>query len=289
MSVAGVATDRNVLVDELPNGRLLVVPRSDHDLTIILPAFNEEQRLPWTLSQLAAFLSDWDADWRVLVVDDGSRDRTATLTERFGPRFSTIRLEQQGGKGRAVRTAMLRATGRVAAFTDADLPFDLSALQRGYEWIRGGQCDVVFGARDLAESRHLAPRHFARQIATVVFREVVKCLISRQVTDTQCGLKLFSRRAALEIFSRATIDGFAFDAEVVLLARRLKLSFRRVPVTLINDYASTLSLRRHALPMLMDVLRLRLRSWFGRQQAPPEFQYVGWDGQSEDDPRRLAA
>lgn len=289
MSVAGVAMDRNVVVDELPNGRPLAVPRSDHDLTIILPAFNEEQRLPWTLSQLAEFLADWDADWRVLVVDDGSRDRTATLAGQFGPRFSTIRLEQQGGKGRAVRTAMLRATGRVVAFTDADLPFDLGSLRRGYEWIRGGQCEVVFGARDLAESEHLAPRHFSRQIATLVFREIVKCLISRQVTDTQCGLKLFSRRAALEIFSRATIDGFAFDAEVVLLARRLKLAFRRVPVTLINDYASTLSLRRHALPMLMDVLRLRMRSWFGRQQIPPEFQYIGWDGQFEDDRKRLAA
>jgi dolichyl-phosphate beta-glucosyltransferase len=81
------------------------------------------------------------------------------------------------------------------------------------------------------------------------------------VADTQCGLKLFSRRAAQEIFSRATIDGFAFDAEVVFLTRRLRLPFLRIPVNLIHEYASTLSLRRHALPMLWDVVWLRLRDW----------------------------
>ena len=101
-------------------------------------------------------------------------------------------------------------------------------------------------------------------LATFAFREVVRRLVSREVTDTQCGLKLFSRRAALEIFARATIDGFAFDAEVVMLTHRLGLPFRRVPVTLINEFASTLSLRRNALPMLLDVMRLRLRDRAGR-------------------------
>jgi len=99
-------------------------------------------------------------------------------------------------------------------------------------------------------------------------------LISSPVTDTQCGLKLFERRAALEIFSRATIDGFAFDAEVVLLTHRLGYSFQCIPVTLINDYASTLSLRRNALPMLAEVLNLSLRTHFGNVPQPPQLNFL---------------
>ena len=95
-----------------------------------------------------------------------------------------------------------------------------------------------------------APRRLSRRLATATFSRVVSTLISRKVTDTQCGLKVFGRRAAVDIFSRTTIDGFAFDAEVVYLARRMGIPFERMPVTLINEYSSTLSLTRHALPML---------------------------------------
>jgi dolichyl-phosphate beta-glucosyltransferase len=203
----------------------------------------------------------------VVVVDDGSRDGTAQIGARFGPRFSTIRLERQHGKGAAVRRGMLTATGSIVAFTDADLPYDLSALRTACDWIRRGECEVVFGARDLVESKHEARRRLSRIIASAAFREVVKRAVSREVTDTQCGLKAFSLRAAREIFSRMTIEGFAFDAEAVLLTRRLQISFRRVPVSLINEYSSTLSLSRHAGKMLHDVLRLAVRDWLSGGRA----------------------
>jgi dolichyl-phosphate beta-glucosyltransferase len=264
--------------DDVSDGRpaqspVTVMP-ADHDLTVIIPAYNEEKRLPWTLRELRTFLDDWGVDYRVLVADDGSTDATASLTHLLGPRFSTLRLVPQGGKGRAVRTAMLRANGRVIAFTDADLPFQLSALRQGFDWIHGGQCEVVFGARDIEGAENRARRRLARRAATFVFREVVRRMVSREITDTQCGLKLFSRRAALEIFSRCTIDGFAFDAEVVMLTHRLDLSFRRVPVTLVNEFSSTLSLRRNALPMLLDVMNLWIRNHTGRAVPDPEFIFV---------------
>jgi dolichyl-phosphate beta-glucosyltransferase len=241
---------------------VLRVPASDHDLTVVVPAYNEEQRLPATLRGLRDYLGDWGIDHRVLVVDNASTDGTGRLTDVFDQRFSTI-AQPTPGKGAAIRKGMLHATGRVVAFTDADLPYDLDSLRRGYEDIRAGRCDVVFGARDLVESEMRAKRRVLRTIATTVFREVVKTLVSRQVTDTQCGLKLFRREAAFDIFSRTTIDGFAFDAEVVYLAHRLRLPFERVPVTLINEYSSTLSLTRHALPMFLDVLGLRWKSLRG--------------------------
>jgi dolichyl-phosphate beta-glucosyltransferase len=273
---------------------LVGLPEANHELTVILPAFNEEQRLPWSLCQLGMFLDNWGVDYRVVVADDGSSDRTAQLAGALGPRFSTVRLPEHRGKGCAVRTAMLRATGRVVAFTDADLPFELAALREAYQWIHKGTCEVVFGARDIAGARHLARRRWSRTVATAGFRTIVKRLISREVSDTQCGLKLFGRRAAREIFSRTTIDGFAFDAEVVFLARRLRLPFRRVPVNLIHDYDSTLSLRRHALPMLWDVVWLRVRDWLGQHRITPlELPRAEAPTQpaatAEDDQRKLAA
>jgi dolichyl-phosphate beta-glucosyltransferase len=268
--------------------RTRVAP-TDHDLTVIVPAYNEEKRLPGTLAELRKSLDAWRLDYRVLVADDASTDRTATLADSLGKRFSTVSLAAHAGKGRAVRTAMLRATGRVLAFTDADLPYEVSSLRAGYEKIRAAQCQVVFGARDVPGSTSIAPRRLSRKLATCVFRQVVRYVVSREVTDTQCGLKLFSRRAALEIFSRATIDGFAFDTEIVLLCHHLGLSFQRVPVTLIHEYDSSLSVGRHAIPMLLEVVRLWLRSRPGRQ--PPNWRpgSLSWHGLEDEPERRKAA
>jgi dolichyl-phosphate beta-glucosyltransferase len=264
------------------------VPIVDHDLTVVVPAYNEELRLPSTLDGLRDYLDGWGIDYRVLVVDDGSADGTATISPAYGERFSTFR-QPQSGKGAAVRAGMLHATGAVVAFTDADLPYDLDALRTAYDSVSRNDCDVVFGARDLDGSACLARRRLLRTMATTVFREIVRHLVSRQVTDTQCGLKVFSRRAALEIFSRTTIDGFAFDAEVVYLTKRLELPFHRVPVTLINEYSSTISLSRHALPMLLDVFKLRARALRGEYRLDVPFAELVYDVRRCADQARKAA
>jgi dolichyl-phosphate beta-glucosyltransferase len=270
------------------HGRPVLVAPSDHDLTVIIPAFNEEQRLPRTLDALTAYLAAWGVDYRVVVADDGSGDATATITEGR-PRCSTIRLARNCGKGCAVRTAMLAATGRVLAFTDADLPFDLAALRAGYETISEDQYEAVFGARNLAGSANVAPRRLLRRIATSVFHGVVYCLVPLPVADTQCGLKLFARHAALQIFSRATIDGFAFDTEVVALVQHLGFKFRQIPVKLINEYSSSLSVTRSALPMLRDVLGLSLRQRFGPGWYEPQIVYESASDAIPSSTRKRAA
>lgn len=244
---------------ELDAARRAAARPPDHDLTLIIPAFNEEARLPATLEGVQTFLDRSGLDYRVLVVDDGSHDRTWQLATPFGRRFSTLRLAGQHGKGRAVRTGVLQSTGRIVAFTDADLPYDLAALENAYRLIHTGACDVVFGGRDVAGSIDHVPRRWSRRAATWVFREVIRRLVSRDVVDTQCGLKVFSRQAAYDVFSRVEIDGFAFDVEVVFLVHRLALRYHRIPVALVNEHTSTLSLTRHAVPMLLDVLKLQLR------------------------------
>ncbi len=239
------------------------IATSDHDLTLVIPAYNEEFRLPKTLTDAAAYLDQWGIDYRVIVVDDGSKDNTAKLAAGYGDRFSTI-CQPNGGKGSAVQNGLLAATGRVVAFTDADLPYDLAALKAAYEIVSKGEADAVFGSRDMDDSASLVERQLLRTLASQVFRGIVTFLVSRQIRDTQCGLKIFSQSAARAIFSRSTVKGFAFDAEAVFLAHRLNLRLRKVPVTLINEYASTISLSRNAIPMLMDVVRVRWRAFNGR-------------------------
>jgi dolichyl-phosphate beta-glucosyltransferase len=247
---------------------LKLPPRApDHDLTLVIPAYNEETRLPRTLQQLREYLDQWGINYRVVVADDGSRDETPSVAASFGPRFSTLSLSQNRGKGAAVRAGMLGASGRVAAFTDADLPYALKSLRAGYELIRDGHCQVAFGARDLENSRQLVHRKILRRAASAVFSQIVRFLISPDVTDTQAGLKLFSASASQAIFSRTSIDGFAFDAEVVFLTHYLGLSYRRIPVALVNEESSSLSVWRHTLPMLREVFQIRLRGLRGAYPA----------------------
>jgi len=241
--------------------------RVDHELTLIIPARNEEHRLLRTLTSVKQFLDQWGIDYRVVVIDNASRDNTGRMTDAFGDAFSTI-AQPRKGKGAAVRTGMLCATGAVVAFTDADLPYDLEALRQGYDWIRGGQCSVVFGARDIAESRLAVPRRGLRALASSVFREIARRRVSPDVTDTQCGFKMFSHVAARQVFSRVSVDGFAFDAEVIWLARALALRHARVPVRLINDTGSTVVLWRDAWPMFRDVLRIHWRASRTQTGAP---------------------
>jgi dolichyl-phosphate beta-glucosyltransferase len=244
---------------------------ADHALTLLIPAYNEERRLPKTLASAKLFLDEWGIDYRVIVIDNGSKDNTGLLAGNYGDRFTTIG-QEVSGKGAAVRKGMQLATGSVIAFTDADLPYDLEALRRGYDLVSKGECSVVFGARDVEGARISVKRRLLRTFASSVFRAINQRLISRTITDTQCGLKIFSRAAADEVFSRTTIDGFAFDAEVVFLMHRLEISHFTVPVTLINEDGSTLSLTRHALPMLRDVLKIRLMEWRGQYQRDDQYE-----------------
>jgi len=252
-----------------PSADIIKLPSRgpDHELTLIIPGYNEEKRLPRTLSQVQDYLDRWGVDYRVIVVDDGSRDGTAAAAEGFGPHFRVISLPTNRGKGAAVRSGVLSATGRVIAFTDADLPYSLDSLRAGYDLIRAGQCEVAFGARDFEGSRQLVRRRTLRRAASVVFSQIVRFLVSRDVTDTQAGLKLFSAHAGQAIFSRTVIDGFAFDAEVVFLTHHLGLTYRRIPVDLINEETSSLSVWRHTLPMLREVFQIRLRALRGAYEA----------------------
>jgi dolichyl-phosphate beta-glucosyltransferase len=241
---------------------------ADHDLTLVVPCYNERSRLPRTLESLGRALDDWRIDYRVLIVDDGSSDGTPDLVDGFGSRFSALRLPANRGKGGAVRAGMLAAGGRIVAFTDADLPYQLDSLKAGYERLVSTDADAAFGSRVLADAAskddsHRVKSPLLRRLAGSVFRTLVRRLVTAPVSDTQCGLKFFRREAARRVFSQATIDGFAFDVEVIYLAHRLGLRWSEIPVVLVNEGESTVSLRRHGPAMLCDLTKLAWRDLRG--------------------------
>jgi glycosyltransferase involved in cell wall biosynthesis len=196
-------------------------------LTVIFPCYNEAERLPVTLEAYLAHLSSAPGEVEVLVVDDGSTDATAAVAEAAAggdPRVRVIRTGPNRGKGFAVRAGMLAADGDRVVFTDADGSYGPSEVDRVARALAGAP--VAIGTRD----PDAATGRLARRVASRVFNRAMRVLLGLPFHDTQCGLKGFRREAARAVFGRARLDGFAFDAEALVLARRLGLAVAEVPV-----------------------------------------------------------
>jgi dolichyl-phosphate beta-glucosyltransferase len=230
-------------------------------LSIVIPAYNEEVRLPASLGALAAYLNGRGASITadVIVVDDGSSDATAERARDAGRRYgldvSVIPLPGNRGKGFAVRAGALAARGDVILVSDADFSTPV------YEWekLRAAGTPVAIGSRAVDESLVKEKQPFFRQTMGKLFNRLVRLLLLPGIRDTQCGFKLFSREAAQEIFSRAVIDRFAYDVESLLIARRLGYAIAEVPVLWFNSPDTRVSLLRGA-QAYWDLFRIRFRT-----------------------------
>jgi dolichyl-phosphate beta-glucosyltransferase len=237
-------------------------------LSVVIPAYNEQARLPNTLHQLERFIEEHDLRCEVLVVDSGSVDGTSAVVRQAMLKFSRLRLLRldRRGKGLAVRTGMLAARGDVVLFADADLSWPLEELLR-FPSLVSNETPVVIGSREGHGSRRLgepAYRHFMGR----VFNCVVQALAVPGIEDTQCGFKAFRADATHGIFERQGIDGFGFDVEVLFLARRLGYGIREVPLRWVHKENSRVEPLRDTLKMLADVLTVRLNGWRGKYGSP---------------------
>jgi dolichyl-phosphate beta-glucosyltransferase len=222
-------------------------------LTVILPCYNEAERLPQTLQALLSHLSAASGEVEVLVVDDGSTDATVTAAETLAavdPRVRVLSYRPNRGKGFAVRTGMLAAQGELIVFTDADGSYSPSDLDRIVAAL--AQTPVAIGTR--AEG---ASGPVARRVASRVFNLAIRGALGLPFGDTQSGLKGFRRAAARQIFSRAGVDGFAFDVEVLWLARQLSLEVTEVGVQAMERQGSKVQMLTDALEMLGEVWTVR--------------------------------
>jgi len=230
-------------------------------ISIVVPAFNEEARILASLKALDRFCGVHFQRYEIVCVDDGSTDRTWELLTRVEeiPALRPLRLAHNRGKGHAVRHGMLNAAGDFRFFTDADLPYHPEAFALAMRALDAHACDIVCGDRNLAESRAGVRVYSARRVAGRIFAAVVKMMIRVDASDTQCGFKGFTASAAEKIFSRLNTRGYAFDVEIFVLARKMRLDICRVPVMLIKQAGSKIRLIRDPFWMTIDLFKIAWR------------------------------
>jgi dolichyl-phosphate beta-glucosyltransferase len=235
-----------------------VVASSAPDLSIVIPAYNEELRLPHAVRDLGAFLDSYRLSAEVLVVQNGSRDATlqvATAAAAKDPRLRVLDLEQRRGKGLAVRAGALQARGRLVLFCDADFSMPVDQIDRLVNALEQG-ADVAIASRELRGSRRIGePPH--RHLMGRVFNFVVRSLAVPGIEDTQCGFKGFRHEVAQDLFRRQRIDGWAFDVEILMLAQRRGYRITEVPITWVYDPASRVSPAKDTLRMIGEILMIR--------------------------------
>jgi dolichyl-phosphate beta-glucosyltransferase len=231
------------------------------DLTVVIPAFNEEARIVATLASLTSFLSSKRGESEVIVVDDGSRDRTADLAEealRGWTNSRVIRFPENRGKGAAVKEGILLSQGDLVLFSDADLSTPIEELGKFLPLAEQGY-DVIIGCRALPESDIQIRQAGIRELLGKTFNLFVRLLVMKGICDTQCGFKLFRKEAARKIFPLVRTRGFGFDVEVLYLAQKNGFRIRQVPVIWRNSPKSEVKIVRSSVAMFADLWRIRRR------------------------------
>ena len=235
--------------------------RVQQSLSIVIPAYNEAERLPRSLARIFSWLDESGTDAEVIVVDDGSRDATLHVAQGLAANEARLRvlgLGRNRGKGAAVRRGVEAAERDWILFSDADLSTPIEEVLRLAEAIEAGS-DIAIGSRDVAESDIERHQPWYREAMGRTFNRIVQTLAMPGIADTQCGFKLFSAAAAKRSFARMTIEGFAFDVEVLFIARRLRYDIAEVGVRWINDDRTTVDPVWDSARMLLDVARIRYR------------------------------
>jgi len=234
-------------------------PEERPHLSVVVPAYNEEQRLAVSLPVIKEYLERQPYTWEIVIVDDGSTDETSRVARELCGTANCLLLRNQPnrGKGYSIRRGMLEARGRFRLFSDADLSTPIEELDKFWKYVEEGN-SVVIGSRALPDSQLEVRQSASRELAGRVFNAAVQTLLIRGILDSQCGFKLFTAEAAEQVFQRQELYGFAFDVEILLIARKLGFKIKEAPVRWIDSPASRVSTWGGVLGF-WDLLRLKFR------------------------------
>jgi len=229
-------------------------------LSVVIPAYNEAKRITHTLEETEKYLKKQPYTWEILVVNDGSKDDTAQVVKGLIPNMPGLRLvdnRENHGKGYVVRQGMLEAAGKYRVFTDADNSTSIDHVERMWPLFQQGH-EVVIGSRDIPGAKLAAPQGLLRRTVGNVFNLMVQIVCGLWgLWDTQCGFKGFSAKATEDVFPKCTIDRFAFDPEILVIAKKLGYDIKEIPVTWINDPDSKVKLKS-VFKMAIDLFKIRL-------------------------------
>jgi dolichyl-phosphate beta-glucosyltransferase len=241
------------------------------DLSIVVPAYNEESRLPRTLARIREYLRGSHPASEIIVIDDGSADRTAEIVRALQRDMPELRLLSNGenrGKGYSVRAGMLAARGEIALFTDADLSAPIEEAGKLLDGL--ASADVAIGSRALDRRVIQVHQSRGRELAGILFNRMVRLATGLPFEDTQCGFKAFRMDRARIIFEQQTIVDFGFDPEILFLAQRHGLRIIEIPVLWAHDPRTKVNMIRDSLRMFADLWQIRWNALAGRYSRQSE-------------------
>lgn len=244
--------------------------RPQPELSIVVPAYNEQAQLELTLSTYLQYFRSRTEPFEVIVVDDGSLDTTTAVAERIAneaPEVRLIRLAENRGKGYAVRSGVVNARGRLILFADADGATPPEEFIRLYSALEAG-ADVAIGSRALRAKAVAVRTRLHRRVIGRAFHALVWLCRVRDIADTRCGFTLFHGSVAHALFSRTRTDGFSFDVEVLMMAQLCGFSVAEVPVNWVHQPGSRINLVTDSLRMAWELAQIQVRRHRGTYDAP---------------------
>ena len=229
------------------------------DVSIIIPAKDEEKRLPVFLQEVIDHCHKSSLAYEIIIVDDGSSDHTSTVALDFKKIFnnlSVIRLDKNHGKGFAVKEGLLASIGRVALFLDADGSTGPEEIEKNLTFLNQGY-DIVIGSRVMVEEGKLVQTRFYRKWMGSLFNFLVHAFLIQGIKDTQCGFKMFKRPIITPLFERVGLPGFGFDLEVLFLAHQMGFKVKEVAVNWKHVDGSKINLARDSYRMLLNIFYIK--------------------------------
>lgn len=228
--------------------------------TVCIPMYNESAIIADTAKKLSAYMSENFEDYEIIFSDDGSKDGSADIVKKLElPNVRVVGYPDNRGKGSAVREAMLASEGDAVMFTDSDLAYGTDVIKKVAEAFENNpDCDLVVGSRNLDKSGYDGYT-LLRKIASKCYIGVLKIAGGLKISDSQCGCKAFSGRAAKRVFSHCQVNRFAFDFEAILIAEKCGYKIKEIPVKVINHGESKVNVVKDSVKMLRDIAKMKKR------------------------------
>jgi len=228
-------------------------------LSVIVPAYNEEKRIINTLKEIDRYLRKQDYEYEIIVVNDGSKDRTTEVVQKIIPDIKNLRLidnKKNHGKGYVTRQGLLESKGKYRIFTDADNSTSINQIEKMWTEFKNGY-EIVIGSRDVKGAIIAVPQPWWRIMLGNIFNLIVQIISGLWgIWDTQCGFKCFSATATDRIFSKTKINRFAFDVEALVLAKKFGYKIKEIPVTWVNNAESTVGFKS-MIKMLIEIFQIK--------------------------------